>query len=489
MIDFYLTFINNNNSIRPLEYIESLDFGYDEQKKILFLKNKIEEIFSNIPDSHKITLIVNIKFISIYKNLYSNEDIRNILKDYYEFFNIRCENDNNCNVSITHIDFINENVKKCFNSLFDSILCNLISENKLGLFDNILNKSMECILLEKQIILQLVSTFFFKILKINRIYCCNNFPSFDINENENIIIIQSLDNAPIYDFAVIIYINNMPILKVYQVGINKENVYLKKLDIDIIKYDLELFIKYIKEYLGIRIQYYTFGIITTKNAYIQNISMKENNIEDFSYVKNINELIERFNGENPERTYKNYYKMKEFCEANKYEFLVFDKNDKNFYIHEKNNSLKKINFLNSYNEKVKIRVEDLYNAINIKNIIKMYYSRNDYYFFEEKIKTIIKGNLKIKIIGKFNFLNQEIPRVEGKNLFLCWEDIRNGHFYIINDRKINSNNNFENISFKGAYFIAFIITGVKRGKKKYKIIIPTKNNNDDYEDEEMEEIE
>ena len=99
---------------------------------------------------------------------------------------------------------------------------NILTKEK-GIFDIILTKKIEGILLEKQIILKLISNLFNKKLNIKRIYC-TDFKTNDLffNDNDNIIIIQDQENAPLFDFAIITSINKKLILKIYQVGLNKD---------------------------------------------------------------------------------------------------------------------------------------------------------------------------------------------------------------------------------------------------------------------------
>ena len=99
---------------------------------------------------------------------------------------------------------------------------NILTKEK-GIFDIILTKKIEGILLEKQIILKLISNLFNLKLNIQRIYC-TDFITNDLfyNDNDTIIIIQDQENAPLFDFAIITSINKKLILKIYQVGLNKD---------------------------------------------------------------------------------------------------------------------------------------------------------------------------------------------------------------------------------------------------------------------------
>ena len=495
-------FINNNNDIRPKEYFDSLTTHFYEEKYPHFLLYDFKKILDKYKDLDKFILMLKLKYITITNNFYSEEHIKEILANFYRFLNISCINkvSEEKNIEIKSINFINKKVKNFIYSQIDSILSDYLNNKNLNFFDTIINllndndkiiknnniseqekfiKAMEGILLEKQIVLKLIASLFFQKLQLKRIYCCNSFPSINYDYYNNIIIIQELDNAPIYDFAVIIYINGFPIIKFYQIGINKDPKELEKLDSCVIFFDVEFFIKNLENKYGIKIKQYSFGIITTKSAY-DNYFSKNNNIINEIDFKNKSELINNFNGENPDKNYKNYFNTKIFCEKNKYEFIIFDKEKTTFNTHEVDNKLKEINFFNYYNKDVMVDVKRLYDRQNINNLIKLYYNKNDNISCIENIKTLLKGNLEIKIIGKFNYLNNEIPKIEGENLYLYWEDIKNGHFCLEHNRKIISScKNIKQISFKGANFIACLINGVIEEEKhlQIKIVIPSSNNN------------
>ena len=229
---------------------------------------------------------------------------------------------------------------------------------------DIKNKSTEGIYIEKEIIYYLITKYIsFEKLKIEKIYCFNS----KINKNyinSDLIIIQTLDLAPLYDFGIIKFINGEPIFKGYQIGINKPYQSLLKLYKDKIKLDSLYFISKINQYLNKKITKFTFGIITTLYAYKSNkknkivIEDNEVDIENFDLNEDIKEE-EKENNNN----YKNYNSMKNYCDKNKYEFLIFDPENNNFYI-DNGDDLTQISF-------------DIYNDQKFENSISNYLFTNE----------------------------------------------------------------------------------------------------------------
>ena len=89
---------------------------------------------------------------------------------------------------------------------------------------------------------------------------------------------QKIPNAPLYDFAILIKDNTGKIiLKTYQVFINKTMEEIKKLLVFKIFFDLNYFIQKICRVFNIKINEFTFGLITSykkvsKNPIFENIS-------------------------------------------------------------------------------------------------------------------------------------------------------------------------------------------------------------------------
>ena len=421
------------------------------------LENKFNDIISRHNDIDKFILLLKTKYISLTKSYQSNADIKYILENFSEFFTITCRNIHK-NIFIERIDYINDIVKEVFTTIFNSYLCNFIDKNNLGIFDVIINNDVEGILLEKDIIFQIISSLFWKDLKINRIYCYNeNKKNENLNfEIENIIIVQKQINAPLYDVGFIIHLNGKTILKIYQIGINKEKSELEKLDKDMIVLDLIYFIEKIEKQYNFKIDELYFGIITSKEGYIKNYGEKKD-IEK-KYEDNI-----VLNGENLEKSYKNYKIMKKYCEDNFFEFLIFDKNNRTFSIHNNNDILMAINFLEYKNKNYLINKKE-YVYQNISNITKMYYNKNDY-SIDEINNTIGKYN-EIKILAKFKTINNDFPIIKGKNLYIFWKDEDIMELCCYNEDNIFcALTKGQNISFKGNYFIACIIKDVEKNVK------------------------
>ena len=246
----------------------------------------------------------------------------------------------------------------------------LLSQKMLTdtIFSQIKTKSTEGIYIEKEIIYFLITkNIEFDKIKIEKIYCFNSNLEKQIKNNE-IIFIQELESSPLYDFGIIIIIDGEPIFKGYQIGINKPRRALLNLSKNKIKIDTLYFISKINEFLPHKITKYSFGIITTINAYnAQNnknnnyIDKNDNNNEIDNY--NINEDKKEEENDND---YKNYKIMKDFCNANNYEFIIFSPNEKKFYVDEGNN-LKNIVFNKYFNPKLVNNVDN-YIFSNEKNL-------------------------------------------------------------------------------------------------------------------------
>ena len=443
-------FINNDNSIRPDEYVRTLDGDYSFKLSLInSMENDLKLKFEKKNKFEILTTLLRIKYIPLLLKSYSNYgDIEIILKEFLKYFHISCSSHNA--IKITRIEFKNEIIKEFFNSKFNSTICDIVVSNEFEIFDHLINNCVEGVLLEKQIILNLIASMLFKKLKIDKIFCVSELPKkLDFNFGEKIIILQILDNSPLYDFGVITYYKNELILKIYQVGINKDNTSLKKLDKDIICFDLEYFIKKLKDEFGIDIKQYTFGIITSKNGYDYNINKiytgeDENKINDIFYSFEDNDETEI--GENLEKGYKNYKNMKKFCDKNDYEFIIFDKNTKQSFIQE-NDNLIPFNFFEKTEFKFIRNINQIYDKCDFSKLQKKQIKKSDY-FQKDEIKSVLKEDVKIKYITKFVTNDKKVPDINVDNFYLCFKDskenllIRNKEGIIISklgciDNKIN----------------------------------------------------
>jgi hypothetical protein len=475
--EYNFKFINNDNRIRPDEYRQTSDNDcFFKTNTIESMKKDIELILKNKNKIEILNLLLRIKYIPVLLRKYSDyKDIEIILENFIQYFHLTCSSSKG--ITIKKIEFKNDIIKEYFNEKFNSIICDIVNSNDMKIFEHLINSCVEGVLLEKQIILNLISSIIFKKLKIDKIYCLSNLPNnFKFNFGDKVIIIQLLDNAPMYDFGVITYFKNELILKIYQVGINKENSALKKLNEDFIIFDLEYFLKKIKSEYGIDIKKYTFGIITSKSGYDYNILNKNNENEDNN--DKMNNIFYDFddedntnNGENLNKKYKNYKNMKKFCEENKYEFIIFDKDLKNSFI-QKNETLAYFDFINETEEKNIKNTSQIYDNCDITKLKKNRVNKNDY-ITNNEIKALLKFNFDIKYISKFKTINDEIPNINRKNFYLLFRD-SNKNLCIKDDKgNILKNSGVSNKlnEFKSEAFIGCIIL-----KKVKENIMEIKND-------------
>ena len=441
-------FINDENKVKPIKSRSDLD-NIMRIQQLKNLENYYNAVVSRYTDLDKFILLLKIKYISLTESCPSKEDIKNILEHFSDYFKIYCKNVRD-NIIVERIDFINDVVRDFFTSTYNANLCNFLHKNDLGIFNEIINNAVEGILLEKDIIFQLISSLFLKKLKIIKIYCYyENEGILDFELNQNTIIIQEQENAPLYDIGVIIFVNGKIILKIYQIGINKEKSELDKLDKDIITFDLIYFTNKIEKIYNIKIDEIYFGIITTKEGYIRNYGENKN--------------TEKLNI-NLEKRYKNYKTMKKFCYDNRFEFLVFDKSNKTFSIHSDNNILTPVNFTEYINEEFLINPKS-YQFYNILNIKKIYFNKNDNLINE--INNIIGECNKCKILGKFQTSTNDIPGIKGKDLYIFWEDMNIGKICYFNEVNIYcATTKKKDISFQGKTFIACLIENYKQKNDK-----------------------
>ena len=195
----------------------------------------------------------------------------------------------------------------------------------------------------------------------------------------------------------------MPTLKVYQVCLNKDKNELNKLDFDIIKLDIEYFIKKLFLYYHIQIAQYSFGLITSKAGFDKFILNEKND-------ENLSKINEKLYCENLEKSYKNYPIMKKHCNDNNYEFIIFNRENNKFYTHEKTDKLKNIKITTYINPLSIIKVNNIYQGNDFDSLKKLYINKNDISFVE-RIKSLIKDDdLSIKLIGKFKSSSKIIPK-------------------------------------------------------------------------------
>ena len=170
------------------------------------------------------------------------------------------------------------------------------------------------------------------------------------------MFIQESCNASCYDMGYLYYNNGHNIFKVCQIGINKPEKDLKKLDKQFILFDLFYFCQKIEFEKNIKIDKIDFSLITTYNAFQEN--------EDY-----INKKILR-----SERKYINFKTMKKYCDNNNFTFLIFDIKTSEFYSYNNENKIEKSDLkFNAYEYDIKkIFINEKY----IKNTKKIDYTYN-----------------------------------------------------------------------------------------------------------------
>jgi len=383
---------------------------------------------------------------------------------YIKYINLIISQDNNNCLHITDIKFKNEEIKNKFISNYKNLLLSYLNrdndENISKLFSDV-----NGIFFEKQIILDLLLDKIksdkdrnFRELNVHSIYCMEfNINKIDISEykNKDIIIIQDSKTGEIYDFGIII--DNS--IKLYQVSIRKSLQDLLKLNKNLIEVDCNYMMNNCLNNIG-NYQNFSFGIITSISAFNKYAELikekteneKEGNLNNIEKIKN-------------KITKTSYYLMKEHCQKNKYELLVYDLNKKKVYIENDSNELIEYDLY-------KFHIENKLNIPNLKSIIELKPKKISIKQFQ-KDKFIDKLNEtklfpglekkenqnSLNIVGKFNFQKEflNIKELEDDNYFLY-----------ISGKKRNENKSLEIIKYKNET----IVNGIMSEKR----IIPKIND-------------
>ena len=354
-LNYFSTIFPNENSYKQVlpvyEYVNLLSYNNEKDKSnyVEKYKNNVKSNILKINNNNSIEYM-----IFVFKLLHINSYTKNnnfmdynyidYLMGFLPYLYISLCNKNYMQASIDKIQFRANFIKEIIYDIFIS----LISEKILtvDIFRELKNKSTEGIYLEKEIIYHLITkNIAFDKINIEKIYCFNSKIKKNIIKSE-IIFIQELERAPIYDFGIIIVIDGEPIFKGYQIGINKPRYSLANLTKERIKIDILYFISKINKFLNKKITKFCFGIITTINAYSSNIKNYFKIDNNNNYIEtNDFSINEDNNKEDNDNEYKNYETMKTHCNENNFEFIIFDPKDKKFYIEdEKNSGLNLINF-------------------------------------------------------------------------------------------------------------------------------------------------
>ena len=438
------------------EYVNSLLMGNENDKNgyIEKYKKKIEKIILDIKDDSIDYLVFLIKLL--YKGSFKEN---NNFLDYnsYDYlikflpflFIFLCQKYYN-KLSINKIQYRVDIIKEIISNKVNLLLSQKMLSDKI--FSQIKTKSTEGIYIEKKIIYFLITeNIGFDKIKIEKIYCFNSNLEKQI-KNSEIIFIQELESSPLYDFGIIIIIDGEPIFKGYQIGINKPRKSLLNLSKNKIKMDILYFISKINEYLTQKITKFSFGIITTINAYYA-----QNNKENKNFYENVNDndndnylINEDKKEEENDNEYKNFKIMKNFCNANNYEFIIFSPEEKKFYVDE-GDYLKDIAFNKYFNSKFTNNVGNyIFSNENNLNLNKLPLNPNEITKKDkEYIWKYVEGikNKQLIFIGKFE------KKTNNKNLIM--EDIQNNNFNDLIDNNYliyAKDKNKKIIFFKKKYF-------------------------------------
>ena len=440
--------------LTPTEYFNSLvQDNYDKEKYKDKIRREISQFIDDNNDNIEYLVflieLLHLKPFMKNKSLLFYDDNNYLVKFLpYLYISLHIELDT---ALINKIKFRTNFIEEIIHDQINYLLSQKIITDKI--FKNIKTKSTEGIYIEKQIIYYLITKIInFEQVKIEKIYCFDfildkkNIIN-NIN-NKRIIFIQKSELAPLYDFGVIIYNNGKPIFKGYQIGINKPLNSLSQLYKEKIKMDLLYFISNINNFLNEKITEFSFGIITTKYAYdSQSENNNNNNINnnfnnDFE-IDNYDDINDDNKEEENDKEYKNYNSMKNYCNDNNYEFLIFDPKDNYFYI-DKDNNLENITFHDYYDDKFINTVtnyifenEEIYNLTKLP-IFPNEITKNDKEYIRNSINEAIKDK-QLNLIGKFK---------KEENIQIDFKKLINDNFIIYSKDKDKN----KNIFFKTKYF-------------------------------------
>jgi len=377
-------FFKENKMVKMLGKLESktlkddlniiLEIMKNKEKNLKTYKDKINSQLSLLFKNYSLNKYFNL--VKLFYYLYTEEKAKNInfdeLKDFIAFLFINIDNGN------VKIGFRNNIIESLFNNFY-IYYHNIFFNEESKHFLKELLESEKGYNFERQIIFSIIIgnyTNNYNRVNVNRIYCVEKFENFE--NDKNILFYQIIPNAPIYDFAILIKNKNGDyILKAYQVSINKSKDDLKKLEFNIIEYDLNYFIEKLYRIIGIEIKSFTFGIIASYQSY-----------------KNKN---------------KNLQNISNFCIENKYEFLLYDIEQNTFFI-------KKSKKKNEYNLTKAPSFEEINNSnfslckifkkgckISKKYYIEKIKPSSYEKYIEEAFNSLTNNQFEIdfKLIGKF----------------------------------------------------------------------------------------
>ena len=448
-----------------------------EDKKTYLIKYKdavdknLSEIFKNYLITKHLDLIKLLYYLNmdeISKNISNQIILSSILEPFINFLYI------NISDGLIQLKFRNNIIKNSFQNFY-IYYNNIFMKEQSKLFLAELFQAEKGYTFERQIIFSIILgnlTNSFERVDIDRIYCVKTFPGIEVKK-KNILFYQISQNAPLYDFGVLIEDENgIFLLKVYQVFINKNIDEIKKLEPNKIKYDLCYFIQKLSRILGFDIKRFTFGIIFSKNRYVKH--------KDDS----------------------NVIFIKKYCFDNKYEFLLYDMDHNIFSINKSNSNDTDFQDIKSF-EEIKATYFEPFNIFKdgVKIYKKFYIEKIQESSYIKKIKkfsSCFDGELNLKLVAKFDCNISVLEQNNTNLIFYCSKDKNNYAIYYNNFEIVKKGNNIfdvfleENIKeilvFMNNSPISLKKNGPGLKKKKFILKTDTKELNTNYLISKKEEI-
>ena len=446
---------NLNNDIKIAKGLADDNKNFLEYYK-KNINDKLRKLFFDYSFDKYINLIKLFYYLyseRIEKKIMGEDSFIDTIKDFLEFLYIQISDD------LIKIEFRNKIIEYYFNIYYIHYSDLFFYKKSKSFLNNIL-EAEKGYNLERQIIFSLIigkMSKTFEKINVNRIYCLEKIVK--INFKNYVLFYQKKSNAPLYDFAILIKDNTGKIiLKTYQIFTNKSMEDIKKLLVFKIFYDLNYFIQIICRVFNIKINEFTFGLITSykkvsKNPIFENIS--------------------------------------KFCSENKYELLLFDIEKNNFYTcnnYEPNN----FKILDSFQ---KLDTQ----GFKIMKIFKDNFKISKKYYIEkikpDKIISIINETIfsltnidiknKIELVGKFDC---DISCLEQNDEIIYYYEINNIEKYIYYNgyELYNKKKKIESKNHNKKTVLAFYIKNSANLEKKYFLNCPKISFNEHEEDKEKD---
>ena len=367
-------------------------------------QNNLDKFFIDIGNNiNALKDFIQLIYYKEYINECSYID-NNFLIKYIQYLKLIIKEDDQNYLYIQDIKFKNGEIKNKFILNYKNILLN---SDMSQLFSGENGKFYEKKIILDILLNKIINDHYknFKKLNVDSIYCMDlDINKIDINKykKSNIIIIPDNKIGEIYDFGIIV--DNS--IKLYKVC-NKNSI--KDLDRKLIEVDCGYmntkFLNKIGDYKN-----FNFGIITSMkvfNEYLELIHQK----------KNKNNLIEQINNK---ITKTSYYLMKDYCQKNNYELLIYDLNLMKVYIENDLNNLTEYD-LYKFQENKKLNIPNLDNVFELcpKKLPIKYIKKNE---FIEKLNdtNFFSGldlkdeNKRLNIVGNFEY-NKQLLNIEEIN--------------------------------------------------------------------------